>query len=96
MKINKWAHFYYRALFTTTLHSVEKTDVLIPGVGSGAMGLVVQYAYLRKVDITEENVCELLIAADYLCVLGLLDHCCDFLRSHTNAQNCIGIMMFAR
>ncbi|KAJ9582804.1 hypothetical protein L9F63_022845 [Diploptera punctata] len=87
---------YFRALFTTTLHSREKIDVLLPGVTSDKLTLILQYAYLRQVDISEENVCELLITADYLCVVGVLELCCEFLRNSLTVHNCIGIMRFAR
>ncbi|KAJ4449369.1 hypothetical protein ANN_00767, partial [Periplaneta americana] len=68
------------ALFTTSLHTREKTDVLIPGVSTEMLSLILEYAYVRTVEITQDNVCQLLIAADYLSVLGLLQLCCDFLR----------------
>ncbi|PSN47135.1 Kelch-like protein 10 [Blattella germanica] len=86
---------YFRALFTTTLHSREKTDVLLPGVSSEVMSLIVQYAYLRRLDVNQENVCQLLVTADYLCVIGVLEYCCEFLRSSLAPENCIGIMRFA-
>jgi kelch-like protein 10 len=40
---------YFRTLFTTTLHSKEKTDVL-PGVTSQTMMLMLEYSYMRSVD----------------------------------------------
>jgi hypothetical protein len=39
----------FRTLFTTTLHSKEKTDVL-PGVTSQTMTLMLEYSYMRSVD----------------------------------------------
>ncbi|XP_069675813.1 kelch-like protein 10 [Periplaneta americana] len=86
---------YFRALFTTSLHTREKTDVLIPGVSTEMLSLILEYAYVRTVEITQDNVCQLLIAADYLSVLGLLQLCCDFLRGMLEPENCIGIMQFA-
>jgi kelch-like protein 10 len=83
-------------LFTTPLHSIEKSDVYLPGVTSETMNLILEYAYLRFVEINEENVEELLVSADYLSVLGLHELCCDFLRSRLAVENCIGIMKFAR
>ncbi|XP_033212650.1 kelch-like protein 10 isoform X2 [Belonocnema kinseyi] len=85
-----------RALFTTTLHSREKTDVLLPGVSSRTMNLLLEYAYLRSLEVTRENVCQLLITADYLSILGVLELCCDYLRENLAAENCIGVMKFAR
>ncbi|KAG7204994.1 hypothetical protein KM043_005379 [Ampulex compressa] len=87
---------YFRALFTTTLHSSEKTDVLLPGVSSNMMNLLLEYAYLRSIDVTGENVCQLLITADYLNILGVLELCCDYLRKNLAPDNCIGVVRFAR
>ncbi|XP_024884161.1 kelch-like protein 10 isoform X3 [Temnothorax curvispinosus] len=87
---------YFRALFTTTLHSREKTDVLLPGVTSPMMNLLLEYAYLRSIDVNQENVCELLTTADYLSIVGVLDLCCDYLRDNLAPENCIGVMRFAR
>jgi kelch-like protein 10 len=87
---------YFRTLFTTTLHSKEKTDILLGGLNSKTMNLILDYCYTRKVDINQENVLELLASADYLFLPELLELCCDFLRSILAPENCIGIMRFAR
>jgi hypothetical protein len=84
------------ALFTTPLICIETTNVLLPGVTSETMSLIMKYAYTRSVDINQENVWTLLVSADYLSVLGLLELCCYFLRSMLAPENCIGIMLFAR
>ncbi|XP_045495092.1 kelch-like protein 10 isoform X5 [Colias croceus] len=87
---------YFLALFTTTLHSREQSDVLISGVRSEILLLLIEYAYLRRIDVTDTNVHELLMTADYLAFLGVLQLCCDHLRTSLNPKNCLGIMMFAR
>lgn len=60
------------------------------------MNLLLEYAYLRSIDVNRENVCELLTTADYLSILGVLDSCCDYLRDNLAPENCIGVMRFAR
>lgn len=60
------------------------------------MTLLLEYAYLRSVDINHENVCELLITADYLSIFGMLELCCNYLRDNLTPENCIGMMKFAR
>jgi kelch-like protein 10 len=87
---------YFRTLFTTTLHSKEKTDIHLPGVDSETLTLILDYCYTRKVDINQENVSQLLVSADYLIVPGLVELCCDFFKSMLAPENCIGIMRFAR
>ncbi|KTF89115.1 hypothetical protein cypCar_00040494 [Cyprinus carpio] len=58
------------------------------------MSLIIQYAYTGSVFITEENVLELLVAADQFLISGLVDACCQFLESRLCPENCIGICMF--
>ncbi|XP_014244657.1 kelch-like protein 10 isoform X2 [Cimex lectularius] len=87
---------YFRSLFTTTLHQSEKTDVLLPGLASNILGALLEYAYLRRITITEDNVTYLLSAADYLAILGVIEQCCEFLKTQLNPENCIGILKYAR
>jgi hypothetical protein len=87
---------HFMTLFTTPLHCTERTDVLLPGVTSETMTLILEYVYMRSVDINQENVCTLLISADYLRMSGLLELCRNFLESMLTPENCIGIMRFPR
>lgn len=89
-------YIHSRALFTTTLHGKNKTNVLLPGVSSEMMSALLSYIYLRKLNVTEENVYKLLTTADYLSILGVLEICCNFLEFKMNPYNCISIMLFAR
>lgn len=54
------------------------------------------YIYLRELDLNETNVYSLLVIADYLSILGLLNLCCNYLKKMLTPKNCIGIMLFAR
>lgn len=54
------------------------------------------YVYLRKLELNDENVYSILIAADYLSILGALDLCCKYLESILRPSNCVGILAFAR
>lgn len=92
----EYCSFCLRALFTTTLHSREKSDVTIQGVSSEMLQLLIEYAYVRKVTITQANVHGLLAAADYLCFLDVLQLCCDYLKAALRPDNCLTTMLFAR
>lgn len=87
---------YSRALFTTSLHTREKSRVHISGVSSEMLQKLLLYVYLRKLDINESNVYSLLTTADYLSILGVLELCCKFLEDTLTPKNCIGVLLFAR
>ncbi|XP_067281820.1 kelch-like protein 10 [Pseudorasbora parva] len=84
---------YFRDLFSTRWTN-EKHD--IQGISSDTMSLIIQYAYAGAVQISEENVLELLVAADQFLVSDLVEACCKFLESILCLQNCIGICMFTK
>ncbi|KAM3858904.1 kelch-like protein 10 [Diretmus argenteus] len=55
------------------------------------MRLIIEYAYTRSVPVTENNVVELLEAADQFCVMGIVQACCVFLEDQLRLENCIGV-----
>ncbi|XP_073989181.1 kelch-like protein 10 isoform X2 [Rhodnius prolixus] len=87
---------YFKSLFTTTLHSKARTDVLLPGLTAPILNALIEYAYLRKISINKSNVTQLLAASDYLAVLGVMELCCKFLKDELSPENCIGVLKYAR
>ncbi|XP_075156886.1 kelch-like protein 10 isoform X2 [Haematobia irritans] len=93
---------YFRAQFTTTLatstdgKSEHNCQIHIPGISANIMEEIVNYAYLRKCSINNENVQELLVSADYFGILGLIDICKDYMVKMLTPGNCVDIMCFAR
>ncbi|XP_053491304.1 kelch-like protein 10 [Ictalurus furcatus] len=86
---------YFMALFTNGGYPPDKLGYSIPNVSAEIMELIVEYAYIRRVNITEKNVCKLLIAADYLLVNSLLNDCCTFLKAQLCPENCVNICRLA-
>ncbi|KAL3190465.1 hypothetical protein MRX96_019983 [Rhipicephalus microplus] len=82
---------YFRALFWSTLNRVLRKEVLVPGVSKAIMAIIVEFAYKRVTWVGCDNVENLLEAADYLCVMGMVKDCCDFLQSIMSPENCISI-----
>ncbi|XP_052386310.1 kelch-like protein 10 isoform X4 [Carassius gibelio] len=84
---------YFRMLFSTQWTNTEEQPYDIPGLSSDTMSLIIQYAYASPVLITEENVSELLVAADQFLISDLIDACCQFLEANLCPLNCIGACM---
>ncbi|XP_056465852.1 kelch-like protein 10 [Gadus chalcogrammus] len=81
---------YFRVLFTHNMSPV--TGVYpIPGVSADTMQLLIEYAYTRHVEVTWDNVEALLVAADYLSVMGAVRACCGFLGGQLSVENAVGI-----
>lgn len=85
----------FRSTFITPLRSERDTKIRVPGVKSDLMMVLLDYVYLRKLNLDPQNVYDMLITADYLCILGVVEMCCNYLESILSADNCIGIMSFA-
>lgn len=72
-----------------------RSDIRITGVRYYAMNKIIDYAYLRECDLTQDNVYEILVIADYFALDSLLNHCIQFLIDILNPKNCVNIMRFA-
>ncbi|KAF7652596.1 hypothetical protein LDENG_00094850 [Lucifuga dentata] len=86
---------YFRNLFTQW-SQLEEKEYEFPHMTPDIMQLIIEFVYVGSVLLTEQNVCELFRAADYFCVEGLLEACCQFLEQQLRPQNCIGIWQFIR
>jgi hypothetical protein len=60
------------------------------------MAHILDYAYTGDVDLNRGNVQDLLVASDYLSVLGLREVCCNFLKDTLDVQTCFDDIQFAR
>ncbi|KAH7966649.1 hypothetical protein HPB49_018269 [Dermacentor silvarum] len=87
---------YFRALFGCRLSKAARSDVLVPGVLKATMAIIVEFAYKRITWVGCDNVESLLEAADYLCVMGMVKDCGDFLLSIMTPENCISIHNVAK
>uniref|UniRef100_A0AAG5CYB6 Kelch-like protein diablo n=1 Tax=Anopheles atroparvus TaxID=41427 RepID=A0AAG5CYB6_ANOAO len=84
---------YFRILFTTTVPS-EKYHIEIPGIPGCIMEKIIQYAYLRDCELTEDTVFDVYAAADFLLIGSLTEHCIDFILRRMRLDNCVTIMLF--
>ncbi|KAM8840470.1 kelch-like protein 10 [Spinachia spinachia] len=66
----------------------------IAGLSPAMMQLIIEFAYTGSVSVTEENVRELLLAANQLQVADIVQTCGDFLAEKLCPRNCIGLFQF--
>lgn len=59
------------------------------------MNKIIDYAYLRECDLTDDNVYEILVTADYFALDSLVNNCIQFLIDILNPFNALTIMRFA-
>ncbi|XP_040908881.1 kelch-like protein 10 [Toxotes jaculatrix] len=58
------------------------------------MELIIEFAYTGSVAVTEDNAQDLMLAADLLNVMDVVQTCSDFIYEQLCPQNCIGIWQF--
>ncbi|KAM3596483.1 uncharacterized protein V6R79_015288 [Siganus canaliculatus] len=59
------------------------------------MQLIIHFAYTGAVSVTEDNVQDLLMAADQFLITDIVQTCCKFLSKQLCPDNCIGIWRMA-
>ncbi|XP_034748721.1 kelch-like protein 10 [Etheostoma cragini] len=84
---------YFLALFRRW-STPDKKVFDIPGLSPDMMQLIIEFAYTGSVSVTEDNAQELLLAADQLNVMDIVQTGCDFLGEQLCPKNCIGIFQF--
>ncbi|KAM9342857.1 kelch-like protein 10 [Pholidichthys leucotaenia] len=84
---------YFRALFLRCALSEQKV-FNIPGISAPIMELILEYAYTGLVSVTSENIQELLLTADQLEVMDIVQICWNFIENELAPKNCIGIWQF--
>uniref|UniRef100_A0A8C4PZY5 Gigaxonin n=2 Tax=Eptatretus burgeri TaxID=7764 RepID=A0A8C4PZY5_EPTBU len=88
---------YLRTKFT---YSPPKQDGMVyriplEGIDACVMREILDYIYTGEVRLSEENIQDVLQAADLLLLIDLKNLCCEFLEGCIVAENCVGIRDFA-
>lgn len=83
---------YFRALFT---YNTEK-NIFVANLPERVFQLIINYSYTGLCDVNWCNINEILPAADYYSILGLLRQCYNFLIENITIENCIEIYNYAK
>lgn len=86
---------YFRSLFKYGTDESNK-EINISGVSSETIRQVLEYVYIRTVNINERNFENIFAAADRFHIFGLMKECTQYLINEICIENCIGILKFAK
>ncbi|EDO29422.1 predicted protein [Nematostella vectensis] len=86
---------YFQAMFTGGLVESFEDSVTLRDVDSGAVELLVDFAYTGKLDITTENVQSIMYASSLFQLNAIQKACSEFLERQLHPSNCLGIRSFA-
>ncbi|XP_036410565.1 actin-binding protein IPP [Megalops cyprinoides] len=85
---------YFSALFSGGMSEVNKEEVQILGVEAEVFEMLLEFIYTGMIDVTVDNVQELIVAADMLQLNEVVTICCEFLKAQMDPCNCVGIYQF--
>ncbi|XP_030640079.1 kelch-like protein 23 [Chanos chanos] len=86
---------YFRALFYGGGRESGRRHIEIKGVGLEQFRILMDYAQTSKLPLHQQNVLEILEAADFLQLERARLLCCKFLERELHLSNCLGMMAFA-
>lgn len=86
---------YFHAMFTVELLEKQQQAVEIHAIDPEILEELIGFIYTGKVKIGQDNVQELMIAADMLQLKEVVTGCTEFLKKELHSSNCIGIYRFA-
>ncbi|XP_061835855.1 kelch-like protein 10 [Nerophis lumbriciformis] len=86
---------YFGELFLRWSNPDQRVYI-IHGPTPPLMQLLIDFAYTGSVPVTEDNVKDLLVAADKFNMTAIVQTCCTFLTERLCSENCIGIWQFTK
>ena len=85
---------YFKTMFCSRIGPGEQT-VPLKGLTAKAMGLILDFMYKGEIEITEDNLEEILAASRMLLLESVTQACCKFTQERINVNNCWGIRNLA-
>lgn len=85
----------FRILFTTNLHEGEHTKINMKDIESSTMEIILQYIYMRQIELNIDNALDVMRVADYLCIKSLVHLCHEFIVECLGVSNCVTVLQFA-
>lgn len=86
---------YFYAMFNNELIENEKDTVELHSISSCIFNILLDFMYTGKIQITRCNAQELIVAADMLMLMHLIDACVEFFKKELDVTNSVGIYRFA-
>ena len=87
---------FFEKTFQVEMKEKYENSVTIYNISTKSMQTIINFIYTGKIIIDNENVMDLLSAADYLVVDEVKQYCFAFLSSVLNTENCIEILLKAQ
>ena len=86
---------YFEAMFTRGMMESREQEIELHGIDSTSLEQLVNFMYTSNIEISEDNVQNLLPVSNVIQIESVRLACCEFLKNQLAPCNCLGILMFA-
>ncbi|XP_050402889.1 actin-binding protein IPP isoform X1 [Patella vulgata] len=85
---------FFKAMFTSGMVEGSQKEIYLHDIDEDIIQELLSFIYTGVIEITLENVQDLLSSSDMLGLVDVTEACGQFLQQHLNTENCIGIYLF--
>ena len=85
---------YFSAMFTHNWMESRQDVIKIKDMPGHVLSSIIDFAYTGDIELTVDNVQDILSASSYLLIDEVRDLCCSFLVKQLDVSNCLGIKFF--
>lgn len=86
---------YFQAMFSGSMEESRASTITLHNIPPLALQILLDYCYTATITVTQDNVQELLPAADILQLTWVRQLCCEYMQHQLDTSNCLGICAFA-
>ena len=87
---------FFQKMFLSKMKETYEAKATVSSVSAEIMENILDFIYTGKLKVTDENVYELLCAADYLQIQNIKNICSFYLREDINDETCLMMWKFAK
>ncbi|XP_077991142.1 kelch-like protein 11 [Glandiceps talaboti] len=80
---------YFQSLFRSNLKEAQCGSVELECTSADAMAIILDYIYTGDIELTQDNVVDILKGADHLLLADLTEICEKFMKKHLTVSNCL-------
>ncbi|CAF1283252.1 unnamed protein product [Adineta ricciae] len=86
---------YFRAMFESNMLETKQREIMINDIDPDALEKLILYAYEGRLELHQDNVTNILVAAHMFNITEIIDACCKYIEKQLHPSNCLGIYKFA-
>ncbi|XP_076812937.1 kelch-like protein 12 [Clavelina lepadiformis] len=86
---------YFKKMFTTKMSESNCNEGSVKEISGPTMASIINFIYTSRIILTNDNVYDVLEAAEYLWTISLKEYCRKFFKASLNGENCLKIRSYS-